>query len=82
MNNPSDKEILNAMRTGCRSAPDLVKTLYDLDGHGTVRQCMDYRSRRSWMNRKLNSLARYDIVRKTGMEKTGNTWTTTFEVVE
>lgn len=80
--NPSDKEILNAMRTGCHTAPELVRRLYGLDGKGTTREYMYYRSRRSWMNRKLNSLTRYDMVRKTGMEKTGNTWTTTFEVVE
>lgn len=82
MNHPSDTDILNAMRTGCRSAPDLVKTLYNLDGHGTARQCMDYRNCRVKMNARLNSLARYGFVRKVGIERTGGIGTMIFEVIE
>ena len=79
---PTDQEIIDCLRTGCRTATDIVVRLHGLDGTGTAREYTEYYYRRNSYNRRLNSLARYGIVKKVGMERYGGCVRMAFEVVE
>lgn len=78
----TDADILDAIRTGCRTAPDVVRRLYGLDGTGSIEDRKEYRAKRSQIYRNLNSLAKHGLIRRTGLERIENSQTTIFEAVE
>ena len=78
----TDKDILDCLRTGCRTAPDIVLRLHGLDGTGTARDQVMYRQLRSYYNRRLRSLTKYRFVRRVGMEQYGSTARMAYEVIE
>ena len=79
----TDRDILDCLRTGCRTPYDIAYRLDGLDSSCTGRDLIEYRARCDSYAKRLNRLAKYGIVRKTGFEvaETGMR-RTTFEVVE
>ena len=78
MTPPTDTEILDAIRSGHRSAPELVRYLYGLD---TTDNC-SYLSKRSKLNGKLHTLEKQGFVKKLGLELFERHYVMKFEVIE
>lgn len=78
MTPPTDTEILNAMRSGHRSAPELVRYLYGLD---TEDNCA-YMSKRAKLNGKLRTLEKQGFVKRAGLELFERRYVMKFDVIE
>ena len=81
---PTDNDILEALRNGCRTPYDITFRLDGLDWTATGRDLIEYRARCDSYAKRLNRLAKHGIVRKAGLERTDRDGfqRMAFEVVE
>lgn len=81
---PTDDELIDCLRTGCKNIPEIIFRLHGLDGSGPVDNYLEYKRRKNSYNHRLNKLIRQGIVRKVGMIDGGRNHTRCmgYEVIE